>query len=342
MRNGHSTLIAVLDNVMPRMKLQQLRFLVAIAQNDLNISAAAAKIRSSQPAMSRQLRLLEEELGFDIFTRSGHALTRVTPQGARVLERASRILHETRAIGSIRDDILDQNRGTLSIGATHTQARYVLPRVVKQFRARYPGVDVHLHQGNTEQIAEMAKLDRIDFALASGNRDLFAQYVLMPAYELDRKILVPPDHPLTRIKRLSLERVAEYPIVTYAFGFTGRTSIRESFLAAGLTPNIALSARDSDVIKTYVRLGLGVGIVAGVAIDDRADADLVSMDAMNLFPRHATWIGFMRGGLLRTYMYDFLQLLAPHLTRKLVERAAATARQEEVDALVARVEVPVH
>ena len=324
------------------MKLQQLRILAAIVQNGFNITAAAAKIRSSQPAMSRQLQLLEAELGFDIFIRNGTTLASLTKHGEQVLAHASRILHEERMMASIRESMFDPDAGTLSIGTTHTQARYILPRVLGEFCARYPRVKVHLHQGSTDQIAEMAKLDRIDFALASGSRALFGQYVLLPAYELDRCILVPPDHPLTRIIRLSLDRIAEYPLVTYVFGYTGRTSIREAFQAAGLQPNFALSARDSDVIKTYVRLGLGVGIVASIAVDAKADADLVAMDAVNLFPRHTTWIGFPRGGLLRDYMYDFLQLLAPHLTRKAVEGAAAKTHQGEVDSVFARRELPVH
>jgi LysR family cys regulon transcriptional activator len=317
------------------MKLQQLRFLTAVAQNGLNITAAAARLHASQPAISRQLRLLEEELGFDIFARSGRTLVKVTPSGQKVIDRALRILHEARVIRRISDDFREEACGTLSIGTTHTQARYVLPPVVKQFREKYPRVDLHLHQGTSEQIAEMARLDRIDFAIATGSHDLFHQLVLLPWYQWHRCIVVPREHPLAAVKKPALAQLAQFPIVTYVFSLTGPSSLQETFANAGLTPDVALTARDADVIKTYVRLGLGVGIVADVSIDPEADGDLVAIDASHIFPAHTTWAGFMRGGLLRGYMYDFLHLLAPHLTRRAVERAAATANQEETDALFA-------
>jgi LysR family cys regulon transcriptional activator len=305
------------------MKLQQLRFLAAVAQNGLNITAAATRLRASQPAVSRQLKLLEEELGFDIFARNGRTLAKVTPNGQQVIDRALRILHEARVIRRIGDDFKDETHGTLTIGTTHTQARYVLPRVVQQFRTKYPAVKLHLHQGTTEQIAAMAKLDGIDFAIATGGHELFPQYVLLPCYQWNRRIVVPRNHVLGKIERPTLTQLAAFPIVTYAFSLSGQSSLQELFANEGLTPNIALTARDADVIKTYVRLGLGVGIVADVAIDPAADADLLSIDASHLFPAHTTWAGFMRGSLLRGYMYDFLNFLAPHLTRSVVERAAA-------------------
>jgi LysR family transcriptional regulator, cys regulon transcriptional activator len=318
------------------MKLQQLRFLTAVAQNGLNITAAAARLHASQPAISRQLRLLEEELGFDIFARSGRTLVKVTPSGQKVIDRALRILHEARVIRRISDDFREEACGALSIGTTHTQARYVLPPIVKAFREKYPRVDLHLHQGTSEQIAEMARLDRIDFAIATGSHDLFSQLVLLPWYRWHRCIVVPKEHPLATVKKPTLAQLAQFPIVTYVFSLTGPSSLQEIFAAAGLTPDVALTARDADVIKTYVRLGLGVGIVADVSVDPEIDADLVPIDASHIFPAHTTWAGFMRGGLLRGYMYDFLQLLAPHLTRRAVERAAATASQEETDALFAQ------
>jgi LysR family cys regulon transcriptional activator len=317
------------------MKLQQLRFLAAVAQNGLNITAAATKLRASQPAVSRQLKLLEEELGFDIFARNGRTLVKVTPFGQQVIERALRILHEARVIRRIGDDFKDESHGTLAIGTTHTQARYVLPRVVQRFREQYPAVRLHLHQGTSEQIAALAKLDGIDFAIATGGSELFPQYVLLPCYQWYRRIVVPKDHVLGKIQRPTLAQLANFPIVTYVFSLSGPSSLHELFASEGLTPNIALTARDADVIKTYVRLGLGIGIVADVAIDPQEDADLLSIDASHLFPVHTTWAGFMRGSLLRGYMYDFLSLLAPHLTRRLVERAASATTQAEVDALFA-------
>jgi len=324
------------------LKLQQLRFLAAVAQSGLNITAAATRLRASQPAVSRQLRLLEEELGFAIFTRNGRQLVKVTPFGQQVIDRALRILHEARVIRRIGEDFKDETHGTLSIGTTHTQARYVLPPVVKQFRAQYPAVRLHLHQGTTEQISGLARLDGIDFAIATGGHELFPQYVLLPCYQWRRRVIVPTNHVLSRIQRPTLTELANFPIVTYVFSLQGPSSLQEQFANAGLNPNIALTARDADVIKTYVRLGMGIGIVADVAMDPQADADLLSIDASHLFPVHTTWVGFMRGSLLRSYMYDFLQMLAPHLTRRLVERAAAASTQAEIDAIFGQEKLPLH
>jgi LysR family cys regulon transcriptional activator len=324
------------------MKLQQLRFLAAVAQNDLNITAAASKLCTTQPAVSKQLRLLEDELGFNIFVRSGRTLAKITPPGERVIQCAMRILREAANIKGVSAEFKDENKGTLSIGTTHTQARYVLPSVIREFRARYPNVQFHLHQGTSEQIAEMAQTNRIDLAIATGAAHLFSHYVLLPCYRWHRRIIVPATHPLARIEKPTLEQIAAFPIVTYVFSFTGPSSLNEIFAAAGLRPDIALTARDADVIKTYVRLGLGAGIIADMALDAQGpDSDLVSIDASHLFPVHTTWIGYARDMLLRRYMYDFLGLLAPHLTRKLVDRASVARSQTEVDALFDEVALPV-
>jgi LysR family cys regulon transcriptional activator len=316
-------------------KIQQLRFLAAVAQNDLNITAAAAKLCTTQPAVSKQLKLLEEELGFNIFVRRGRTLTKITPPGERVIRHTLKLLREAQNIKGISAEFEDEDRGTLSIGTTHTQARYVLPAVIQTFRDKYPNVQFHLHQGTSEQIAEMAEFDRIDFAIATGSQDLFGKYVLLPCYRWHRRIIVPAGHPLAALSEPSLQELAAFPIVTYVFSFTGPSSLHEAFSKAGLTANVALTARDADVIKTYVRLGLGVGIIAGVALDPTADRDLVSISAAHLFPGHKTWIGFARDGLLRRYMYDFITLMAPHIGRDLVDRAADCDSQEEVDALFA-------
>jgi LysR family cys regulon transcriptional activator len=322
------------------MKLQQLRFLAAVVQNDLNITAAAAKVCATQPAVSKQLKLLEQELGFAIFVRSGRAFTRMTPAGERVVAHALRLLKEAQNIKSVSEEFKDEGHGSLSIGTTHTQARYVLPVAIQKFRDKYPAVQFHLHQGTSEQIAEMAALDRIDFAIATGSQGLFPRYLLLPCYRWHRHIIVPKGHPLADHARPALEELAAHPLVSYVFSFSGPSSLHDIFAHAGLRPTIALTAQDSDVIKTYVRLGLGVGIVAGVALDPVLDADLVSIEASHLFPVHTTWVGFARDGLLRGYMYDFLELVAPHLTRRLVQQVVSCQTQEEVDALLADVELP--
>jgi len=322
------------------MKLQQLRFLAAMAQNDLNLTAAAAKLLASQPAVSKQVRLLEEELGFNIFVRNGRSFTAVTAQGRQVIAHAMRMLREVKNIRRMSEEVVVGDSGSLSVGTTHTQARYVLPPAVSRFRERCPGVQLHLHQGTPEQIAEMGALDRIDFAVATGSESLFADWVLLPCNQWRHRIIVPRAHALAQQGRVSLQQLSAHPLVTYVSGPSGTSTVHDAFECAGLSPEIILSARDSDIIKTYVRLGLGVGIVADLALDPAGDADLVSIDATHLFSPHTSWVGFMRGGVLRRFMYDFLQCLAPHLTPARVDEADKCLTQQAVDELFAVVELP--
>jgi len=272
--------------------------------------------------------------------RDGRNLARVTPAGQLVIDRAVRILREVQNIKRLSDDFKDQARGALSIATTHTQARYVLPAVIKQFREQYPEVRLHLHQGTSEQLGELAALDRVDFVIATGSQSLFEGYALLPCYRWHRHVVVPKGHPLAKHKAPTLKQLAAHPIVTYVFGFTGPSSLLEIFAAEGLVPDVVLTARDADVIKTYVRLGLGIGIVASMAIDPKEDADLVQIDTSHLFPAHTTWIGFRRGGLLRKYQLDFLQRFAPHLTRRTIEKASGASTQAEVDEVVKGLELP--
>ncbi len=322
------------------MKLHQLRYLAAVAQSGLNITAAAQKLHTSQPGVSKQIKLLEDELGFQIFVREGRNLTRITPAGQQVIERALRILQEAQSIRDLSTELRDEGRGALSIGTTHTQARYVLPDVIREFRGRYPNVRLNLHQGTSEQIAEMVAHDRIDCAIATGSEQLFADLTLMPCYRWYRTVIVPHDHPLADGGRLTFKALAAYPLVTYTFSFAGPSSLHEAFAKSGHTPNVAITARDADVIKTYVRLGLGVGIVARMAIEAGPDADLRAIDASHMLPAHVTWLGFRRGTLLRKYMYDFALLLAPHLDRRLVDRAHRMSTADEVKELFTDLELP--
>lgn len=322
------------------MKLHQLRYLTAVVQNGLNITTAARKLHTSQPGVSKQLKLLEDELGFPLFEREGRNLTGVTPAGQQVVDRAFRILEEAQNIRRLSSDLKDDQSGSLSIGTTHTQARYVLPPVISQFRTRYAVVDLHLHQGTTEQIAELAKLDRIDFAIATGGNELFPGLVLLPCYRWQRVVVVPRDHALVREKKLTLNALAKHPLVTYTFSFTGRSSLPALFESAGLKLNVSLTASDADVIKTYVRLGLGVGIVASMSIDPVLDADLVVLDASHLFSPHVSWIGFRRGRLLRGYMYEFMKSFAPHLSRRLVDQAIRAGSGRELDELFSEINLP--
>ena len=321
------------------MKLHQLRYLAAVAQCGLNITAAAQKLHTSQPGVSKQIKLLEDELGFQIFVREGRNLTRITPAGQQVIDRALRILQEAQSIRDLSTELRDEGRGSLSIGTTHTQARYVLPDVIREFRGRYPNVRLNLHQGTSEQIAEMVAHDQIDCAIATGSQQLFADLTLLPCYHWHRTVVVLRDHPLASVGKLTLKALAAYPLITYTFSFAGPSSLQETFAKNGLTANVAITARDSDVIKTYVRLGLGVGLIAHMAIDGE-DTDLKAIDVSHLFAAHTTWIGFRRGTLLRKYMYEFAQLLAPHLDRRLIDRAHRAATSEEVAGLFEGIDLP--
>jgi LysR family transcriptional regulator, cys regulon transcriptional activator len=323
------------------MNFHQLQYAVAIARNGLSVTQAASALGTSQPAISRALKSLERELGFDLFVREGRAFSRITPQGLKVLEYAGRALAEIESLKAVAADLNQDNRGVLAIATTHTQARYVLPNVVRTFRERYPEVELHLHQGTSEQIAEMVASDRVHLAIATGSDGLFPGLVLLPVYRWHRQIIVPKRHPLTTLAQVTLKDLAEYPLVTYVFSFTGSSSLMTVFSRQNLTPKVALTARDSDVIKTYVRLGLGVGIVASVAMEPGADTDLAVIDATHLFPIHTTWIGFRRGTLLRNYAYDFIQLFGPHLTRRLVDRAIEATDPEAHGELFRRISLPV-
>lgn len=325
-----------------KMKLQQLKYLLAIADNGLNITAAAEKLYTSQPGVSKQLKLLEDELGLQLFARKGKSLGSITPAGHQVIERARLIMQEADNIRSLASDYFREEEGVLSIATTHTQARYVLPDVVQEFRKRYPRVNLNLHQGTSEQIADMVEANEIDFAIATGARDLFGKLLLVPSYHWDRKIVVPKEHELTKVDgKLTLQDLAAHPLVTYVFSFGGQSSLKRAFADAGLEPDVVFTARDADVIKTYVRMGLGVGIVASMAEECDDSKDLTPIDAAGLFPRSTTWIGFRKDAVLRRYMLDFIRLFAPHISSEQMEQTRYLRTQDEVDALFANAEVPV-
>ena len=324
------------------MKLQQLRYIWEVAHHDLNVSATAQSLFTSQPGISKQIRLLEDELGVEIFSRSGKHLTHVTPAGEAILETAGDVLRKVEGIKHVAQEFADDRKGSLSIATTHTQARYALPPVIASFIQRYPDVSLHMNQGTPMQIAEMASEGTVDFAIATEAMELFSNLVMLPCYHWNRCILVPREHPLTQVSRLSLQDVAAHPIVTYVFGFTGRSRLDEAFSAAGLTPRVVFTAADADVIKTYVRLGLGIGIVASMAHDDETEQDLVALDATHLFAGSVTRIGCRRGTFLRGFMYQFIEDFAPHLTRDVVQQAFAAENRAELDSLFEGVELPVY
>ncbi|PCJ34134.1 MAG: HTH-type transcriptional regulator CysB [Cellvibrionales bacterium] len=322
------------------MKLQQLRYIWEVSRHDLNVSATAQSLYTSQPGISKQIRLLEDELGLEIFSRSGKHLTRVTTGGAEVLEIAGQILGKVESIKQLAQEYSSPNKGSLSIATTHTQARYALPDVIGSFIERYPDVSLHMNQGTPIQISEMAADGDADFAIATEALDLFNNLLMMPCYRWNRCILVPKDHPLCQLSELTLEEVAKHPLVTYVFGFTGRSKLDEAFRQKGLDPKVVFTATDADVIKTYVRLGLGIGIVAHMAYDPVQDSDLVALEAKHLFKSSVTSIGFRRGTYLRTFMYDFIERFAPHLNRDVVDEACSITAREDLDKFFAGFDLP--
>ncbi len=303
------------------MKLQQLKYICEIARRNLSVSAAANALHASQPGVSNQVQQLEVELGLQIFERRGKRLTDLTPAGKDVIVVAERILKDVDNIRHLAADSLDDQRGTLSIGTTHTQARYALPKSIKAFAAHYPKVHLNMVQGTPTEIAEMAVEGRLDLAIATEGLDQFDALAILPCYDWNRSIIVPPNHPLLSEKKLSLEAISQYPILTYVMGFTGRAQQDQAFIERGLTPDVVFTATDADVIKTYVGLELGVGIIASMAFEPNRDTALHALDASHLFASSTTHIGIRKGSHLRGYSYAFIEHFAPHLTHDVVKKA---------------------
>ena len=303
------------------MKLQQLRYLREVAKRGLNLSEAAEALHTSQPGISKQIRLLEDELGVDILVRNGKRVVDVTKPGRVILDIAERILQDTENLKQVGREFRDQAAGTLTIATTHTQARYSLPRVVSEFKRRYPKVRLTLQQGSPPQLAEMVMAGEADIAIATEALDQYPKLLALAGYQWRHCVVVPEKHPLLREKRVTLEMLAQYPIITYDPAFAGRSHIDEAFRAQELAPNIVLSAVDSDVIKTYVELGLGIGIIARVAFDDKRDRNLRAVEIGHLFGTMTTRIAVRRGSALRGFAYDFIELFSPRLTRAVVDAA---------------------
>jgi len=306
------------------MKLQQLRYLTEVAKRGLNVSEAAEVLHTSQPGVSKQIKALEEELGVQVFARHGKRLVEVTEPGKQVIAIAERILAEAQNLRRAGEEFANEKLGTLTIAATHTQARYALPKAVTAFKKRYPKVRLHIHQGNPTQICEQVLAGEADFCVATEAIALYPELVSLPVYQWNRCVVVPPKHPLLK-RPLTLEALVQYPIVTYDFAFANRSLVEKAFEAKGLQPNVVLTALDSDVIKTYVELGLGVGVMAKMAFDPKRDRPLRAIDAAHLFDSSTTRLGIRRGAYLRRYAYEFIELFAPHLPRSIVEKTVSGA-----------------
>jgi len=301
------------------MKLQQLRYVCEVARQGLNISAAAGVLHTSQPGVSKQVKGLEDELGIEIFVRSGKRLTGITEPGRAVIAIAERMLADAANLKRAGEDFAGEKLGTLTIATTHTQARYALPGAVATFKRRYPKVRLFIHQGNPTQISEQVAQGEADLCVATEHIAEHPGLVALPCYQWNRCIVVPPGHPLLKVAPLTLEAVATYPIVTYDYAYANRSLVNRAFEQRGLAPQVVLTAFDADVIKTYVELGLGVGIMAAMAFNPTRDRHLRAIDAAHLFPASTTRLGIKRGAYLRRYAYDFIELFAPNLSRGLVE-----------------------
>ncbi|GGG49266.1 CysB family transcriptional regulator [Pseudohongiella nitratireducens] len=322
------------------MKLQQLRYIWEVAAHGMNVSAAAEALHTSQSGVSKQILALEDELGVEIFIRNGKHIAGMTAGGTEIVEQAGELLLRAENIKRTAAEYKNELVGSLSLATTHTQSRYVLPPVLSTFIRKFPDVSLQLHQGTPLQIAELAAKGVADFAIATEAMEQFNDLMMMPCYQWNRVVLVPAGHPLVGRGKLQLADLAEFPLVTYVLGFTGRSRLDDAFASKGLQPKVVFTAADADVIKTYVRLGMGIGIVASMAYDADKDSDLVALDASHLFEFSLTKIGFRRGMMFRAYMFDFVEMFAPHLSRAKVHAALKCSSQSEVDALFSDSEVP--
>lgn len=314
------------------MKLQQLRYLVEVARQGLNVSEAAEKLHTSQPGISKQIRLLEDELGIQIFIRNGKRVVSVSDPGKEVLKISERILREAQNLKRVGDEFSREAEGSLTIATTHTQARYALPGPITAFMQRYPAVRLSIKQGSPTQICEMVISGEADLALATEGIALYKELAMLPCYEWNRGVVVPAGHPLLELDRpITLQDIARYPIITYDFAFTGRSKINKAFAAESLSPTVVLTAIDTDVIKTYVGLGLGIGIIANMAFQPERDTGLRIIDASHLFESSTTKIGIRKDAYLRGFAYTFIELFAPHLHRSEVEGALLASSHEDED-----------
>lgn len=303
------------------MKLHQLRYLREIARQNLSISQAAEALHTSQPGVSKQIQLLEDELKLQIFQRNGKRLTGITEPGRIILDLAERVMRELENIKRVGEEYTHVETGTLTIATTHTQARYYLPAAVKAFVEAYPGVKLTIHQGNPTQVTEQVARGEADIGIATEAISRHEALFCLPCYQWNRCVVMPHGHPLLDDAPLTLQKIARYPLITYDFAFTGASLVSRIFGDEGLQPNVVLTAIDADVIKTYVGLGLGVGLLANMAYDQQRDANLAMLEAGHLFPLSTTYLGLRRDAYLRGYVYDFIEMLAPHNDRKAVDAA---------------------
>lgn len=296
------------------MNFQQLRFVREAVRRNFNLTEVANALFATQPGVSRAIKELEDELGVEIFERRGKRLMGLTEPGKTLVEVVERVLLDTQNLREIANQFAGSDQGGLSIATTHTQARYALPPVIKQFKGAYPKVHLGLHQASPVQIAEMVSDGRADIGISTEALDRFPELITFPCYRWHHSVIVPAGHPLEQVKPLTLEAIAEHPVITYDEAFTGRSQVDQAFAAAGVAPDVVLTAIDADVIKTYVEVGLGIGIIAHMAFDTQRDAGLRLLDGQHLFAANTTRLGVRRGKFLRDYARRFILMFAPGLT----------------------------
>ena len=296
------------------MKLQQLRCVYQIVQNDFNISKAAEFLHTSQPGVSKQIQLLEDEVGIKIFQRNGKRLTGLSNAGNDLYKSISEIIREVANIKNISHEHENEDTGSFTIATTHTQARYKLPKVVEAFVKKYPKIDLNIHQGDPSQVTEQILKGDADVGIATESIGHNANIICIPCYSWNRVLVFPKNHALSSIKEITLQNIASYPMITYDYAFTGSTIVSKVFKEANISPNIMLTAIDADVIKTYVELNLGVGLIAEMAYDKNKDSALESRDVSHLFPTSTTYIGIRKETFVRGFVYEFIKMFTPDIT----------------------------
>jgi LysR family cys regulon transcriptional activator len=308
------------------MKLHQLKYIHEVARQGFSISAAAEALYTSQPGVSKQIQLLEEELKLQIFQRNGKRLTGITEPGKKILKLATSVIFELDNIKRVGDEFSKDASGMLTIATTHTQARYKLPAAIQQFMQTYPQVKLNIHQGNPTQVTDWVATGEADVGIATESIGQEERLICLPCYEWNRSVVVPKGHDLEKQPLLTLQDIANHPLITYDFAFTGSTTVSKVFHDAGVAPNVVLTAIDADVIKTYVNLGLGIGLIANMAFDEKRDEGLVRLDCSHLFPQSTTHLGIRKDTFMRGYLYDFIGMLSPEFDRAAIDEVFKITR----------------
>jgi len=308
------------------MKLHQLKYIHEVARQGFSVSAAAEALHTSQPGVSKQIQLLEEELKLQIFQRNGKRLTGITEPGKKILKLAASVIFELDNIKRVGDEFSKDASGMLTIATTHTQARYKLPGAIQQFMQTYPQVKLNIHQGNPTQVTDWVATGEADVGIATESIGQEERLICLPCYEWNRSVVVPKGHDLEKQPLLTLQDIADHPLITYDFAFTGSTTVSKVFHDAGVTPNVVLTAIDADVIKTYVNLGLGIGLIANMAFDEKRDEGLVCLDCSHLFPQSTTHLGIRKDTFMRGYLYDFISMLSPKFDRAAIDEVFKITR----------------